>query len=214
MVVLPRRAAAAAARRARRGWSTSSAAVARKASAARGRARACPTPAGGATGRGTAATPSTAAMTSYSPTRSTSTATRAAGRAEARRAAWPRRPRSRRPRPQRLAAGGPQLLAHRPRREGVGADSVPRVQNEAAEVLRGRISTRATPRGARAASSSAMACRSRAAGVLLRCIGGARPRPPADDLEEMLAVHSSCCFAFFVRRRRPRAVFLWFWPGA
>ena len=40
--------------------------------------------AGGATGRGTAATPSTAAMTSYSPTRNTSTATRAGAVPEAR----------------------------------------------------------------------------------------------------------------------------------
>ena len=37
----------------------------------------------------------------------------------------------------RLADGVPQNLTHPPRREGVSAHSLPRVQHEAAEVLRG-----------------------------------------------------------------------------
>ena len=54
-----------------------------------------------------------------------------------------------------------------------------------------------SPSGARAASNSAMACRSRAAGVLDRCMGGARP-------SRRLTTWRKCS----------PSIVLWFCPGA
>ena len=139
-----------------------------EASAARGRARVSDD-AGGATGRGTAATPSTAAMTCTRrrATRAQRRAPRPCGSAPR---PWPRRPRSRRPRPRPPRCRRPAALAHRPRRGR---------RRRRGGGHQGGAASAATPRlyggDARARAASSSTRRTITGGVLLRCIGGAGP---------------------------------------